>query len=537
MKKFFHFKVAAPSIAALAVVALTTFTVFAQPSSTPTGGNVDARFDTIGVGVLGSENLLIDSSGYISNPGTNAGGTVGFNDPDGVTSTTTSSTAIKGISTDGVGVAANSTNGNAISGNSTNGIGVSGSSTNSNGVQGTASGSGYGVMGSGSTGSIGYLGAPHYGVYGLGGDVGVWGGSNAVSGVGVSGVGSTNAIAGVQGTINVSNGFGIIGHASAINSTAIKGQVDVGETGSSAGYFANIPSSNSVSLGTDTNSIVANGNTLVNGLAQFHRTTASQCDSRINGSNMSLTNCPASDNAFHFLSMIDAFGGIGSQNSGGTDTAPLAVKDDSGLSVGNAAGTVGLDIAADGTILNPSTYTNFRGTFDNPTKIDDNLDVTGSTSTDFLSASGGDFGSYLRAHGDFVVSHIYPADFDTDTRFENGGIIVSNSATGGGPDNISLSKDGHAKAVKGFGQIYTKNASSTVNIAANTYSLVGSISCNSSNDRLINAYVTASANVSVADWYSVTPYSLSLYARNNGSTTINGVQGHIICWNPNGSTW
>lgn len=149
-------KFAAPSIVALIVVMLSTTIVSAQPTSSPTGGNVDARFSTLGVGVLGSEAFLIGSDGSVSNPGSTNGGVVNFS--DGITSTATgAASAVVGTATSGVGVSGFSTSNYGVSGWSTSGTGGVFQSSTNNGVFARSEGAS-GVYGLGTT----------YGVYGEG---------------------------------------------------------------------------------------------------------------------------------------------------------------------------------------------------------------------------------------------------------------------------------------------------------------------------------------------------------------------------------
>lgn len=112
-----------------------------------------------------------------------------------------------------------------------------------------------------------------------------------------------------------------------------------------------------------------NGFLYLNDVVKFDRTAADGCNTVINGSVFGLQNC-ISGFAFQFGSLIDAYAGIGSRQQG-TDTIPLRVLDDSGLSVGNAAGQTGLLIYADGRL---------RDMDGSPLTIFDTLEIMGTGS-------------------------------------------------------------------------------------------------------------------------------------------------------------
>jgi len=61
------FSVSSPTIAALIVVAVTAFPVFAGPTSTPTGGSVDPNFSTLTVGTAPAR-FKVDVNGILTNP-------------------------------------------------------------------------------------------------------------------------------------------------------------------------------------------------------------------------------------------------------------------------------------------------------------------------------------------------------------------------------------------------------------------------------------------------------------------------------------
>lgn len=156
-------KFAALSIAALIVAIFSTGNVFAQPTSSPTGGNVDARFSTFGIGVLGSESFLVGNDGSVTNPGSANSGRVYINDPQGFQSVATGAgTAILGNADAGVGISGFSNSNYGASGWSISGAGgVFQSQTNTGvfarsdgGIGLNALGTTYGVYGEGlNTGS------------------------------------------------------------------------------------------------------------------------------------------------------------------------------------------------------------------------------------------------------------------------------------------------------------------------------------------------------------------------------------------------
>lgn len=156
--------------------------------------------------------------------------------------------------------------------------------------------------------------------------------------------------------------------------TQLIGRIYSGSTDATDKYV-NIEDTDGVRFGNDAGTIglqVAgtgaisnpNGNVLVQDSLYLDRTAADGRDISIDGNVFGVMSGPGNPE-FLFLSLIDAFGGIGSRNSG-VDSSPLAIVDDSGMSVGNAAGTVGLTIAANGNIsnilgTNPVKFTDDNG--------------------------------------------------------------------------------------------------------------------------------------------------------------------------------
>jgi hypothetical protein len=140
--------------------------------------------------------------------------------------------------------------------------------------------------------------------------------------------------------------------------------------------YVNIEDSDGVRFGDDAGTIglqvagtgaISNpsGNVLIQDSIYLDRTAADGRDISIDGNVFGIMSGPGNPE-FLFLSLIDAFGGIGSRNTG-VDSSPLAIVDDSGMTVGTAAGTVGLAVAANGNISDPSS----------DVTVSDNLQTTG----------------------------------------------------------------------------------------------------------------------------------------------------------------
>jgi len=225
MKDFFtEHKFSAPALAALIVVSMTALSVSAAgPLAGPPGGNVDARFYTVGTGILGSETFLVGSDGSISNPGSTNGGRVTVTDNDGFRTNITDNDAVNryAIYAD-------------VSGSGTlTSTGIFGSTVAGTGVGGYSN-TGYGMSAYSNIGT---------------GIIAVTNGTNAgnFQAAGVNGVG-------VQGWASGTGSTGLQGYGLAYGVKGIS--IDAAGVG---GWFRDSANVNTVNLGTSTAAVDATG--------------------------------------------------------------------------------------------------------------------------------------------------------------------------------------------------------------------------------------------------------------------------------------
>ncbi len=236
-------KFAAPTLAALAVVSLTAFTVFASgPSANPPNNNTDANFNSV------TTTKDVTAGGNLATTGNISGGNV---------------TASGNVSGGNVTASGNVSGGNVTASGNVIGNTVSGGTgAAAAGTGGDFKGTSYGVKGTSnsSSNSVGVYGSSTTGN-------GVVGTTSTASGWGVTGTNSANNGIGIGGQVNApgTGGIGVFGNASQNNAYGIKGQVAAGKTGGTAGYFANIKSGTSASLGTDTDGLAVSGTTNLQG--------------------------------------------------------------------------------------------------------------------------------------------------------------------------------------------------------------------------------------------------------------------------------
>lgn len=194
------------------------------------------------------------------------------------------------------------------------------------------------------------------------------------------------------------------------------------------------------------------GHFYVNDSLYLDRTAADGRDVSINGNVFGIQGGPGSPQ-FTFLSLIDAFGGIGSRQLG-VDAIPLKILDDSGLAVGDAAGTIGFNIAANGDISDTSGAVTVN---DN-----DGFSILGSpTVAQAFSVSGDSAGGYaiMRSDGTYyadvstapntfkeafrVTGGSWGANPDGTFRVMNDGEMMINLNAGAGVSRMAVQIDGN----------------------------------------------------------------------------------------------
>jgi len=645
MKNFLrNHKLAAPSIAALVVVSLTVANVLAAPTATPTGGNVDANFDSMNVG--SPTGLTIDSTGSLSNPvpgaavgvtddfgltgavinqsGTalqiqsdsgvaiaNTAGAVGLNiaangdisnvaantpvnisDPDGIKSFATAGFGSIGGDFQGVfgGVRASSSGIGSVGGAFTGPVGVNGTSTGvGSGSGGIFFGQGFGVLGSSTSTGIGgrfsnsAAGAPIVNLssstYALG-LTPIAGGSNLfqINNTGVMSNPGPNTGANNYGEVTITDPQGMTVNSTtgdAIEAYADSGLAFYGTSNTGDGMYIGAYDDYATAITGDAsypNSTVFYASGGGNGDAS--RAFAGQADIGLDvmGDTIGAVIGSQSDgNAVMGRSVwsspggtwpgggiggfFEAYKGLGlhGESQAGGQAGRFYYRTCSDSSAPCAITYNRVDIATPTKSLRTEGDVDFRASVfnsattpgvggrpptDNPLYINDGMTVNGGISADGIGAPFGSFND-LNANTSLRVSHIWPVGFDVDTRFENGGIIVSNVAGGGGPTNASITKTGHMTAVQGYGTIYRKIGSSAGTIAASGFGSAGTVSCNSTNDRVVecgidyssSGWVVESEHVDTGNKYSCNPYAY------NPRATSQIANSFITCFDPDAPTW
>lgn len=541
--KKFNFSFSAPVVASALLVSLTALTVFATgPGATPPSGNVDASFNSVTTtttGVFGTDmtangnatvkgnadvqgliqntsaanalnlsdadgvklnKILVDGNSNIQN--SDGGIPVTFNDDDGVVSTSTTTTAIRGETSSPAGFSGVQGLGQSIGvsgiANGPSGIGGSFSGTNA-GVNGAATGAdGIGVNGVG-TGS-------GSGIYGSNADItgsgGIFSGGHGITatGIGASGVGGD--LRGDQ--------YGVLALSS--SPTGIGGEFYGNKY---AADFQNPLSGKTVQLGTSAYSIVANSTSDLQGTVTNSRTGAGGGEFRIADNDGVLLGGTGAANSL-FIDQIGALSNTTAANGG-----YVAVNDAQGLAIQNA-GVTNLAIAANGDISNSAV-----GAVPVKVKDDQGLQVSNSLGTTGVNISGTG-----------LISNLTGAQLPI-----GGGLLIQNA----GVNNLSIAANGdisnpnaasvtitdHLKATGGIGgfnrsQGFTGIAAggtglASVACAAGQYAL----SCGYSDQTVPNnAFSVFYAYVDNAT------QSCRVFAKNN-SAGAHILSAELICFNPN----
>lgn len=578
-----HFNFAPAPLAALMVVGLTAFGASAAgPVAVPPGGNVNPVFNSVTVNDGTTDNLKIEANGNISNATANS--PVNISDPDGIKSYATGFNAIGGDFQgifDGVRASAS---GLASTGGefSATGVGVKGTSTGAgSGSGGIFFGEGFGVLGSSS------------GVSGIGGQFSNSGsgGINVILGAQTYALGVKPTVGGNvfqinnkgevsnQGpntapnnygevTVNDDQGFTVKSKYDAIEAYPTNGMIFYGDNyDGSDGMYVGTYHDNTTGITADSN---YPGSTAFYG-SGGDRVIAGQSGNiggdlygdnvGIQGATRSTGTAVMGEATYSSPGGTWPGGGVGGRFEAYKGVGVIGDATDGGLAgkfyyltLGGGGlennlvqlATPTKSIITDGDVdfkarvFNSGTTPSCCGRppTNNPLFVDDSLSVTGGISASgvgapFASFNNVDINSGLR------VSSVWPMGFDTDTRFENGGIIVSNVAGGGGPTNASITKTGHMTASQGFGKVYTKlgPAPGGSNVPASGFGAAPAMSCNSGNDRVMNCGIdySSSGNVSSAG-ESVGVSTCTAYAHNNGAVATTA-RGYITCMDPDAATW
>lgn len=438
------FSLVAPTIAAVTVVSLTALTVFAAgPTSTPTGGNVDANFNSLSIGPIGAETLLLNSAGQLS---TKAGdfNPVLVNDTYGLRLESTvkgfesicASSSCTGagnfISDGNSGISAYANGGSGIGGSFygtfLGGFG-SGTGPGSTGLSGN--GAAKGVAGTATAGTGGEFTGTTYGVQATAsaaGGIGVAGTSNGVAGAGVIGTSSGNNGKGMQGSSTGNLGIGVFGNisgAGAANGIGVSAQVQAGAAASAlAGSFVNQVSSKNAYLGTNSNALEALGESDLRGIIR-NTSVTSGGEVRVEDTNGFSVTVPTAPVRFK----VDGANGA---LSNPTPSEPSKVVDAEGLSVSSGVWNSNTSLDLQGRL-----YNNSATIYSGVVAIDD-ADGFGifnsfpgyTSAANFKVSASGDIG-----HPGLVCGNPPTCSFFVNTELkvtDDEGLLIANNAGVGG---------------------------------------------------------------------------------------------------------